>query len=665
MGVCMSPAKRCTVVLMFIISLMVATPISPAQSVPKIMCLGDSITDGFGGFASYRYHLWRDLQASGVAVDFVGPRSLTGYNIEYAPGVRPDTGQFGYYNEFWALFDRDQAGFSGATTGELETRVSQLAMDYFPDIVLIHAGGNDIARIQSPLNPLVVAEQNLRDIISLFRQHNPAIKVLLSTNIPRGDDPVWANLVPQLNVRIAMIASQMNTTQSPVRLVDMFTGYDLNSMMQGDRLHPNTAGEQFMADIWRRELTSLLAVPAPCPSIPSPTPPTSLVALYTFDDGTLRDVSSSDNKLWAGFGAPQVIATGYEGAGLALDGSSYLRADVLIDPGVRPQLTMGAWVKVANNSVQALLSHDDGDFDRTIAITSNSGLGWSVFRGLGFGNGVLGAFPATPSQWQFVAAVYDTPSQSVRLYVDGQLLTAIGGPCAAQYQRLTSGYLRACACGQNLWVGKNPFNNGGSCAGSPNSTFALNGVVDNVFVVSEALSVERLDEIRAFGYRRIPTCASVFQQPRCVTACAGSPVDFMVDAGGSGGVTFQWRRNGVPIPTTGVGANPSANTRTLLIANTTHDVAGTYTCVVANLCGSVTTAAATLTVRTCCDSIDFNQNSVFPEDQDVIDFFNVLAGGECSPGNTCSDIDFNNNTVFPEDQDVIDFFTVLAGGECT
>ena len=62
-----------------------------------------------------------------------------------------------------------------------------------------------------------------------------------------------------------------------------------------------------------------------------------------------------------------------------------------------------------------------------------------------------------------------------------------------------------------------------------------------------------------------------------------------------------------------------------------------------------------------CDSIDFNNNTVFPEDADVIDFFTVLAGGECA---LCNDIDFNNNTVFPEDQDVIDFFNVLAGGTC-
>jgi hypothetical protein len=64
-----------------------------------------------------------------------------------------------------------------------------------------------------------------------------------------------------------------------------------------------------------------------------------------------------------------------------------------------------------------------------------------------------------------------------------------------------------------------------------------------------------------------------------------------------------------------------------------------------------------------CDSIDFNNNGVFPENQDVIDFFVVLAGGSCSSAN-CNDIDFNNNTVYPEDADVIDFFNVLAGGEC-
>lgn len=68
-----------------------------------------------------------------------------------------------------------------------------------------------------------------------------------------------------------------------------------------------------------------------------------------------------------------------------------------------------------------------------------------------------------------------------------------------------------------------------------------------------------------------------------------------------------------------------------------------------------------------CDSIDFNRDGVFPDDQDVADFFNVLAGGSCPTADVslpACDIDFNNNGVFPEDQDVLDFFNVLSGGSC-
>jgi hypothetical protein len=65
-----------------------------------------------------------------------------------------------------------------------------------------------------------------------------------------------------------------------------------------------------------------------------------------------------------------------------------------------------------------------------------------------------------------------------------------------------------------------------------------------------------------------------------------------------------------------------------------------------------------------CDSIDFNNNTLFPEDQDLLDFLSVLTGGPCSEGNTCSDIDFNNDGLFPSDDDLVAFLTVLAGGDC-
>lgn len=64
-----------------------------------------------------------------------------------------------------------------------------------------------------------------------------------------------------------------------------------------------------------------------------------------------------------------------------------------------------------------------------------------------------------------------------------------------------------------------------------------------------------------------------------------------------------------------------------------------------------------------CSGIDFNGDGVFPSTQDVITFFNVLAGGAC-PTNRCRSIDFNRNGAYPEDQDVIDFLNVYAGGTC-
>jgi subtilisin-like proprotein convertase family protein len=58
-----------------------------------------------------------------------------------------------------------------------------------------------------------------------------------------------------------------------------------------------------------------------------------------------------------------------------------------------------------------------------------------------------------------------------------------------------------------------------------------------------------------------------------------------------------------------------------------------------------------------CD-LDFNNDGLFPDDQDVVDFVSVLAGASCS---TCDDIDFNNDGLFPDDQDLTDFLAAMAG----
>jgi hypothetical protein len=79
--------------------------------------------------------------------------------------------------------------------------------------------------------------------------------------------------------------------------------------------------------------------------------------------------------------------------------------------------------------------------------------------------------------------------------------------------------------------------------------------------------------------------------------------------------------------------------------------------------GDVPTLTVTFTPPPSCDSIDFNGDGLFPDDNDLVDFLAVLAGGTCSTG-TCNDIDFNNDGLFPDDNDLIAFLVVLAGGDC-
>ena len=63
-----------------------------------------------------------------------------------------------------------------------------------------------------------------------------------------------------------------------------------------------------------------------------------------------------------------------------------------------------------------------------------------------------------------------------------------------------------------------------------------------------------------------------------------------------------------------------------------------------------------------CADLDFNNDGVFPSDQDTTDFANVLAGADCP---TCDSIDFNGDGVFPDDADYTDWLAVRAGGPCS
>jgi hypothetical protein len=205
---------------------------------------------------------------------------------------------------------------------------------------------------------------------------------------------------------------------------------------------------------------------------PSPTR-AGLIALYQFNDPNNLGLDTSGNNNNATNMGATYTASGYQGGAASFVGAVGLRSPVDVDPSVMPQMTWGAWVMpTATNPIRAVLSSDNGGFDRDIDIDSRGGsTSWSAFTGSGvLGSGVT---PST-SAWTFLAAVYDQSSSSLTFYVNGQSFattTSFGGS-------------------QSIFdIGNNP-------------SFGeyYNGLIDNVFVYNQALSASQIGTIRANGF---------------------------------------------------------------------------------------------------------------------------------------------------------------------
>jgi hypothetical protein len=252
---------------------------SAALGVTTVMPLGDSITSGHNGYASYRYPLWFDLLEYNHVVDLVG-------QLDSAPGGPPNPELYPSYHD---EFDRDHEGHWGYRTDQILFILSDAVAANPPDIVMIHLGTNDIGQRGEP--GLAMASTNLRLIIEVLRGLRPGVIILLAQVIPISQTSVYgenAHLVAPLNQAIADIAAEESTVDSPIVLVDQHSGFDLATMLQGDGIHPNAAGEDRMAWWWLAALASVLpssgtASPPPPPSLalhahPNPFNPTTTVA---------------------------------------------------------------------------------------------------------------------------------------------------------------------------------------------------------------------------------------------------------------------------------------------------------------------------------------------------------------------------------------------------
>ena len=206
---------------------------------------------------------------------------------------------------------------------------------------------------------------------------------------------------------------------------------------------------------------------------PTPTTPTEggLVGYWNFNEGSgniAYDSSGSGND---GTIHGATFVSGISGQALSFDGKDdHVSAPVDINPTVMPQMTITAWVRADDDS-GTIVSHDDGGFDRTIDIdTRGGGKGWSAFGG----SGVVGYSPVTIGEWVFLAAVYDQSAETVKLYVNGALISEEEG-------KLGSGW-------DYINIGKNP---------SAGDYFS--GTVDEVMIYNYDLTESELKSLYEGG----------------------------------------------------------------------------------------------------------------------------------------------------------------------
>ncbi len=228
---------------------------SSGHAQARIVAIGDSITESAAGQASYRYHLWKRIDAADQCADFVGPRS----------GVSGGQPAF-------ADFDQQHAGFSGypaAWIGALAS-LGAIALPAV-DVALVHVGTNDIVLpiLLDQVPDLASAEVGVQEIIAALRGQNPSVRILLAKILPIGSAPFLPNAsryVDDWNELHLPNLLALGTPASPIQLVDQHNGF-VHPAHFRDVVHPNDLGEQMIADRWFAALTANNWVPGGVPCV--------------------------------------------------------------------------------------------------------------------------------------------------------------------------------------------------------------------------------------------------------------------------------------------------------------------------------------------------------------------------------------------------------------
>ncbi|MFE9258843.1 GDSL-type esterase/lipase family protein [Streptomyces sp. NPDC006879] len=237
----------------------------PGRYEHSIMIVGDSITHGSSGDYTWRYRFWQHLRAHGVQVDLAGPKNT----LDNIRTVQVGDDDATYPDP---RFDKDHDAQWGQPLLTKKDVIEDHVRAYQPDYLVVLLGINDLFwyGVEPPQY-----EGDLREFILNARRARPDLAMAFGKILATAkalSDPEFSARVDGCNERLASVADDLSTQESPVCVADTAREFRAQEHTW-DGTHPNPNGEiriaAAFADTFARRFAIGAPYPRPYPDIPA------------------------------------------------------------------------------------------------------------------------------------------------------------------------------------------------------------------------------------------------------------------------------------------------------------------------------------------------------------------------------------------------------------
>jgi lysophospholipase L1-like esterase len=222
--------------LLTLLAQLLGTAPAGAADATRILVVGDSITQGSSGDYTWRYRLWKHLQADAANVDFVGERTWLYDNIANVQG-----------STAYAAPNFDQAHHAkwGQQLQLEKDEIAPAVAASSPDVMLLLMGINDLTwGVESPETAFV----NMQTLLRNAKARAPGLRVVVGHVLTRWDllGQVEQNVTDTaaLNALIDTLPSMPEFAY--VRVAATNNGWNPQADTW-DGTHPNSTGEVVIA----------------------------------------------------------------------------------------------------------------------------------------------------------------------------------------------------------------------------------------------------------------------------------------------------------------------------------------------------------------------------------------------------------------------------------